>query len=70
MTANLFGGAIKTADNPSSLVVKSMNHILILLFIYTVINLTDQVLGRIRASTYSNTAIHINGDHVPSRMAF
>ena len=44
MTANLPGGAVKAAYNPLSLVMKSMEHILIPIFIYIAINVTEQVI--------------------------
>jgi hypothetical protein len=44
MTANLFRGAVETAYNPSSLIVKAMEHILILTIIYIAVNVTEQVI--------------------------
>ena len=44
MTANLLGGAVKAAYNPSSFVMKSIKHTLILSFIYIAVNVTDQVI--------------------------
>ena len=70
MTANLFGGAVEAAYNPSSLVMKSIEHILILVFIYIAINVTEQVIRSIGASTSRNASIHINCNHVPAGMAF
>jgi hypothetical protein len=44
MTANLPGGTVKAAYNPLSLVMKSMEHILIPIFIYIAIDMTEQVI--------------------------
>jgi hypothetical protein len=70
MTANLLGGAVKAAYKPPSLVMKSMEYILIVIFIYIAINVTEQVIRSIGASASSNAPIHINCNHVPTGMTF
>src|SRR5208283_3681143 len=70
MAANLFGGAIEAAYNPSSLVMESIEHTLILVVIHIAIDVTDQVIGCIGASTSCNASIHIDCNHVPAGMAF
>jgi hypothetical protein len=44
MTANLPGGTVKAAYNPLSLVMKSMEHTLIPIFIYIAIDMTEQII--------------------------
>src|SRR5208337_5430173 len=70
MTANLFGGAIEAAYNPSSLVMESIEHTLILVVIHIVIDVPEQVIRCISASTSCNASIHVDCDHVPAGMAF
>ena len=70
MTANLPGGTVKAAYKPPSLVMKSMEYILIVIFVYIAINVTEQVIRSIGASASSNAPIHINCNHVPTGMTF
>jgi hypothetical protein len=70
VTANLLGGTVKAAYKPPSLVMKSMEYILIVIFIYIAINVTEQVIRSIGASASRNAPIHINCNHVPSGMTF
>ena len=70
MTANLFGGAIEAAYNPPSLVMEPVEHTLILIVIYIPIDVTDQEIRCISASTSRNASIHVDCNHVTARMTF
>jgi hypothetical protein len=50
--------------------MKSMKYILIHIFIYIAVDMTQQVVGSIGASTSRNTPIDINRNHVPPGMTF